>query len=268
MKGSVVVSLVFVGIISLFFTFTPNVLGQSENVEVLSYSWYINDYGYFIVVGEVQNVGSTILDHIDLVGIVYTTDGEAQAESYKRVYSAQTLPQQKAPFRMFFFPENSYTGDFSWLSIGVDRVEFFVVSANETDNYQYQDLEIIDSTSNIDSNGLYSVTGSIRNTGNQAAGRVWVVATFYNVSGHVIAAGYTDYLTPNSILPDQTTSFTVTPLDSTTQLATQITNYSLLIQTEAPIIPEFTSFLILSLFMVATLLTIIVYRRRLKKTSE
>jgi len=268
MKKSVVVSLVFVGIISLFFTFTPNVLSQSENVEVLSYRWYINDYGYFIVVGEVQNVGSNILDYINLVGIVYTTDGEAQAMSYKRVYSAQLLPQQKAPFRMYFSPENSYTGDFSWLSIGVDHVEFGVAAANETDSYQYQDLEIIDSTSHIDSDGLYTVTGSIRNTGNQAAGRVWVVATFYNVSGQVIAAGYTDYLTPNSILPDQTTSFTVTPLDSTPQLATQITNYALLIQTEAPIIPEFKSFLILSLFMVATLLAVIVYRRRLKKASE
>jgi hypothetical protein len=267
MKRSVVVSLVFVSIISLFSTFTPNVLSQSENVEVLSYSWYINDYGYFIVVGEVQNLGSNILDYVDLVGVVYTTDGEAQAESYKRVYSAQLLPQQKAPFRMYFSPENSYTGDFSWLSIGVDHV-VFGVAAPETDNYQYQDLEIIDSTSYIDSDGLYTVTGSIRNTGNQAAGRVWVVATFYNVSGHVIAAGYTDYLTPNSILPDQTTSFTLTPLGSTPQLATQITNYALLIQTEAPIIPEFKSFLILSLFMVATLLAVIFYRRRLKKASE
>jgi hypothetical protein len=268
MKKNVVISLVFVSIIFLFFTFTPNVLSQSENAEVLSYSWYGSQFGYFIVVGEVQNVGPNIIDYIYLGGIIYTTDEQAQAVSYTKVFSSQILPQQKAPFRMYFFPENSYTGDFSWLSIGIDHVEFGVVGANETDTYQYQNLEIANSMSYIDSYGLYTVTGSIRNTGNQATGRVWVVATFYNVSGNVIAVGYTNYLTPNSILPDQTTSFTVTPLDSTPQLANQITNYALIIQTESPIIPEFQSFIILPLFMVATLLTAIVYRRLLKKASE
>ena len=267
MKKSVIISLVFVSIISLFFTFTPNVLSQSEKVEVLSYNWYGSQFG-FIVVGEVQNVGPNIIDYIYLGGIIYTTDGQAQAVSYTKVFSSQILQQQKAPFRMSFFPENSYTGDFSWLSIGIDHVEFGVVDANETDNYQYQNLEIANSMSYIDSYGLYTVTGSIRNTGNQAAGRVWVVATFYNVSGNVIGAGYTNYLTPDSILPDQTTSFTVTKIDYPPQLATQITNYALLIQTEAPIIPEFNSFLILSIFMIATLLAVIFYRRRLKKASE
>ncbi len=266
MKKSVVVSLVFVGIISLFFTFIPNVLSQPEHVEVLSYSWYISEGGYLVVVGEVQNVGPNIIDYIYLEGAFYTKDGEVQAFSSTLAYSDHIHPQQKAPFYMYFPPESSYTGDYSWVSIGLDRVEFLTSYGNQTDYYQYPDLEIIGDTAHI-SGGLYTVTGSVRNTGDEAAGRLWVVATFYNASGHVISVGYSDYLTPNSLLPDQTTSFTVTPLGSTAQISTQITDYALLIQTEAPIIPEFPSFLILPLFMVTTLLAVIVYRRRLLKRA-
>ena len=272
MKKSVASILVLVSMISLFFTFIPNVLSQPENVEVLSYSWYpvaVPDNEFIFVVGEVQNVGPNIIDQIYLGAIIHTKDGAEQAVSYTKVYPNQILPQQKAPFEMYFYRQNSYTGDFSWYPIGIDYIDFGVVQANQTENYQYPDLEIISNTHYIDSIGTYTVTGSIRNNGDQAAGRLWVVATFYNASGHVIAASFSSYLTPESLPPGlQTTSFTVTPLDYTNQLATQITDYSLLIQTEAPIIPEFPSWIILPLFMVATLVAVIVYRRLLKRASK
>jgi hypothetical protein len=268
MKKSVVCYLVLVGVISLFFTFMPNVFSQPESVQVLTYSWYVSPYGDWIgVVGEVQNMGPNIIDYVTLRGVIYTTDELDRAEGYTRVFSEQLLPQQKAPFYIYFFPEDSYTGDFSWFSIGIDHVEFQVLHANQTDSYQYPDLQIISNTPQIDSNG-FTVTGSIQNTGNQAAGRLVVVATFYNASGHVIAAGSTNYLTPDSLPPGQTTSFTVAPFDSTSELATRIKNYALLIQTEAPIIPEFSSFLILPLLIVATLVAVIVYRRRLLRKAD
>ena len=95
----------FVGLVSLFFTSIPNVLGQTEDVQVLSYSWYISSKGNFIVVGEVQNVGSNILEFIDLGGIVYTKDGEAQATAYTTAYSAHIHPQEKVPFIFYFLPK-------------------------------------------------------------------------------------------------------------------------------------------------------------------
>jgi hypothetical protein len=254
----------FVGMISLFFTFIPNVLSQSENVEVLSYSWYISSYGTFIVVGEVQNLGSTNLEYIYLSGIVYSTDGENVTWSYSKVFSTEIISQQKVPFIMYFYPENSLTGDISWISIGIDHVEFGVVDANETDNYQYPDLEIVNDSPYIDSNGLFTITGSVRNTGNQAAGRLWVVATFYNATGSVIATGFSNYLTPDSLQAGQTTSFTLTTVDSIPELASEIADCALLIQTEALIIPEFTSWIILPLFVIATL-AVIIYGQKLKK---
>ena len=95
MKKSVVVFLVFVSILSLFFTSIPNVLSQPENVQVLSYSWYpvvVQGTEFIFVVGEVQNVGPNIIDTILLRGEIYTKDGEPQALKYERVYSRHILP--------------------------------------------------------------------------------------------------------------------------------------------------------------------------------
>ncbi len=54
LKRTVVISLMFVVMISLFVNLVPSVISQSENVEVLDYSWYISSINSFIVVGEVQ----------------------------------------------------------------------------------------------------------------------------------------------------------------------------------------------------------------------
>jgi hypothetical protein len=270
MKKGVIVFFVFVSIISLFVTSIPNVQSQPENVEVLSYSWYpaiVQGVEFILVVGEVQNVGPNIIDKIYLGGEIYTKDGEAQALSYVKVYSDLILPQQKAPFEMYFYTTNSYTSDFSWYPIGIDYIDFGVVEANTTENYQYPDLEIINSAGHEDQN-VYTVAGNIRNNGDQWAGRIWVIATFYNASGHAIAAGISDYTDPDTLAAGlQVASFSVSPLDYTNTLATQITDYSLLIQTEAPIIPEFPPFLILPLFMIATLAAVIIYRRKLLKRA-
>jgi len=266
MKKIIVSMIVLASLISLFSTFTPNVFSQPENVEVVSYSWYDMDNSpRFVIVGEVQNVGPNIIEFIGLRGVVYTKDGQFQAVTYRAAYSEQIHPQQKAPFQMYVYAETSEAGNLDWISIGVDRVDFLVLEANATDDYQYPDLEIISETHYTSSSGLYTITGNLRNTGDQAAGKLWVVATFYNASGNVIAAGFSDYLDPGSLPPGQTTSFTVTPFDAPTDLSSQITDYALVIQTQGPIIPEFPSFLILPLFMAATLVAVTVYRRRLKR---
>ena len=256
MKKSVVISLIFVSIIFLSFTFTPNVFGQSEKVEVLSYSWYISSLGTFIVVGEVQNVGPTNLQYIYLQGVVISTDEEILTYSYSAGFSQEILPQQKVPFIMYFTPENSPTGDLSWISKGVDHVAFNVITADETDNYQYPDLEIINDSHYINSDGLFTITGSVQNTGDQDSGRLWVVATFYNSTGSVIAAGFSSYLDPDSLPFGQTASFTLTTVDFIPELTSEIKDYALLIQTEGPIIPEFPSWIILPLFLIVTLIAV------------
>jgi hypothetical protein len=227
-------------LLSLSLALVPQVSSQPENINVLSYSWYIDANGYLTVVGEVQNVGPNTIESVVLSGTVYTTDGAAQAYSYPTsVYMQYLIPQQKAPFYIEFPPETSITGDFSWLSLGLDRVDFTVNLANATSNYQYPDLTVASSSGGVDEEGVFWVSGTVKNTGTQTANNIYVIGTFYNASGTVVAVGYTDTLTPNALAPSSTTSFKIGAFDlnqTETPSNLKISSYSLLIYVEGPIL--------------------------------
>lgn len=235
---SIIVLLAALSITALCTSLVPNVMGSPSDIKILSYSWYISpstsyNAGDLIVVGEVQNTGPNVLDYVTLGGIAYTTDGQAQGYAYSVAYVDHILPQQKAAFYMDFSSQTSLSGNLSWVFQGIDHIEFSVTRANETDSQQYQDLAVVANTSYVDTSGIYTVVGYIQNTGAQLTGKVWVVATFYNASGTAIAAGYCNYLA-DSLSPNGTIQFAVSPLDSTAQLATQISSYALLIQNQEP----------------------------------
>jgi hypothetical protein len=221
-------------------TAVPKVSSQPENIKILSYGWYVDSIPYVDVVGEVQNVGPNTIDTVVLSGVIYTPDGEAVAYSYPTtVFVKYLVPQQKAPFYMEFPPEVSVTGDLSWLSLGVDHVDFTVNAAAVTSNYQYPDLTVTSSSGGTDSEGVYWVTGTVQNTGTQTATNVYVIGTFYNATGTVIAMGYTDALTPASLSPSSTTSFKVGAFDLNQTIVPsnlKIDHYSLLIQVEKPVL--------------------------------
>jgi hypothetical protein len=230
---------VFLTLASLGLTLVPQVSSQPEKIKVLSYGWYVDSIGYLDVVGEVQNVGPNTIDSVVLSGVIYTLDGEAVSYSYPTlVYVKYLVPQQKAPFYMEFPPEVSVTGDLSWLSLGID-VDFTINSAEATSSYQYPDLTVTSSSGGADSEGVYWVSGTVQNTGTQTATNIYVVGTFYNATGTVIAMGYTDTLTPASLSPSGTASFKVGAFDLNQSIVPsplKIDHYSLLIQVEGPIL--------------------------------
>jgi len=244
MKKSIVSAIMVLTLLFLVFPLFPNVSSQPENIKVLSYSWYVYSNEYFTVVtvvGEVQNIGTTTVTLPLLDGKIYTSDGVVQAYSIPtRAYTKYLVPQQKAPFYMDFPPDASTTGDLSWLSLGVDRVEFEVLEANATSNYQYPDITIKESSASV-VDGVYWANGVIQNTGSQTAKNIRVVGTFYNASGSAVAMGYTgdDPLTPTSLAPSQTLSFKVGAWDlNQTEVSSnqKISSFSFLVLVEEPIL--------------------------------
>jgi hypothetical protein len=235
LRKSILYTCILLALLPLGFGVVHQASSQSENLKVLNYSWYINSIGGFNVVGEVQNVGSNTLNPVVLYCTVYTPDGMAQLQSIPCVvYVNYMLPQQKAPFLMEFPLK-----DLSWLSQGVDNVEFGVVQANATDKYQYPDLAITSSAGSTDAEGIYWVSGTVQNTGTKTATNVRVIATFYNASNVVVAAGYTDPLTPILLNPSSSASFKVGGFDQNQTEATpdrRISGYTLMVQTQEPLL--------------------------------
>jgi hypothetical protein len=215
----------------------PKAEADPQDVKILSYSWYVypdaTGYGDFIVVGEVQNQGTSILDHVAIQGIAYNSTSPV-ASSGCTAFVEDILPQQKAPFYMDFTYLNSYSDNMIW-DTKVDHVDLRVVYANTTTAQMYQGLVITGNTSfpDLSQNGRITVNGTIKNIGNQSSGKLWVVTTFYNSTGTAIAVNYTNYLVQTSLPPNGTVSFQASPMDYN-QLTSQITSYSLLIQNKEP----------------------------------
>jgi hypothetical protein len=232
MKKNATLILVALSITVLSLTLIPHVFSQTENVEVLSYSYYMNPYNseYLIVVGEAQNNGPNVIDYITVAGTFYAPDGTVFMYNFANSFITKILPQQKTPFYIAFTSYN-IVSDTNWTSQDVTNFTVTVSYASPTETRQYQDLTITDDSAGTDSDGYYCVTGTVKNTGSQVSNRTWVVATFYNSTGSVVAIGYTAYLTPTSIPAGGTTSFTIYPTDYEAVVG-GIASYSLIVQSE------------------------------------
>jgi flagellar basal body-associated protein FliL len=242
MRKSIIYLFVALTLVSLGLALVPSAFSQTQNIKIVSYSYYIDNLGFLDVVGEVQNVGSNTVASVILTGTVYSTDGTDQADSYTQAWVKDLTPQQKAPFYMdFYAPNNSPDG--TWLSVVVSNVALTVSQAEATASYQYPDLKVTSSSKSIGSSttdkGVCWVTGTVQNTGSQTAQNITVFGTFYNSTGSVVAVGYSDTLTPANLASSGTASFKLGAFDLNQTLMPsneKISSYSLLIQALGPIL--------------------------------
>jgi hypothetical protein len=247
MNKTVTILLVILTICSLSLTMVPGALSQDQigNVKILNYSYYFDSLGLIVVVGEVQNQGTNTLTSVILTGSIVSRDGIYQSNSYTiiGIPPAEVTylnSQQKAPFYMEIYPpENSPDG--TWYSIDIASVNLQVAQANTTANYQYPDLTITSKQSSIgsttDDKGVFWVNGNIQNIGSQTASRITVFGTFYNSTGATVAVGYSN--TVASLSPSGSASFKLGAFDlnqTGISASKKITDYSLLINVQAPIL--------------------------------
>jgi len=244
MRKTTVYFFVVLTLLSLGLTLVPSVHSQTQNIKILSYSYYVDNTGILDVVGEVQNVGPNTVNPVYLTGSIYASGGVDIGNSFCQVWVLYLAPQQKAPFYMEFQPPSS-TG--VWQTQDISNFALTVSNANATSSYQYPDLKVTSSSGSIGNtggyNGAYEVNGVIQNSGSQTATNVTVAATFYNSTGTVVAVGNTydltgTFLTP-TLAPSATISFQVAAFDLNQTLvpsSEKITKYSLLVQATGPIL--------------------------------
>jgi hypothetical protein len=215
---------------------TQSVKADTSEARVVSHSWYVapsttviaSTAGDLIVVGEVENVGSNTIGNVTVKGTALSSTGQELATTTTQAFVYYLLPDQKAPFYLDFTASTNTTQDLSWIP-DVSTVTVTVTSVTDTTGTQYSGLKIPavgGSFPYIPGNGSYYVIGTIVNNGTQTAQYPWVVATFYNSSGTVIALNFTHELT-TSLAPGGDLRFFASPADDTSQLTSEITNYTL-----------------------------------------
>jgi hypothetical protein len=234
MKNHKVFVVMLIALMGLGLVLIPKAFSQvNPNVKVLSYSYYVNTKGDFIVVGEVQNDGNSILESVTVNATAYDSSGDGIAGSNAPAYVSDFLPQQKAPFYIDL-GQSSVAGD-DWGST-VTSVDFTVYNTISTKDVQYGvayngNNETLIPTVNFNGtvDGPYDVIGFVSNIGNQTADAITVVGTYYNSAGTVVAVGYVPLT--GSLPPYNATTFTLSEFDASASLVAQIANYSLLVQT-------------------------------------
>ena len=216
----------------------PKAKADMSDVKILSYSTYVSPAdsytsyaGDLIVVGEIQNQGTEVFNLPQITAVAYTADGTALASTGNSAYVKDLLPGQKAPFYIDFTvdstdPNGNYSGTLGWIAV-FDHVQLSLW-AEATNDTMYRGVTVQAKTS-YTVNGVYSVTGYLQNTGSNLTGNVWAVTTFYNSTGGVVAANYTQFLT-HSMAPNASLPFTATPMDNTAALSGEIASYSVIVQ--------------------------------------
>ncbi len=207
----------------------------SSNANVLSYRWYIAPYGGhavnegdLVVVGEIENNGTTNIAYMYLKGYAYINETQAAETSPIQIYGNNLEPGQKAPFYLEFLPGSSITGDNTYAP-NVTSVVVVPTYVKTSDDEMYQDFTV--TSDNSTSSGIYSVIGSVKNTGTQTASDVRVITTFYNSSGTVVSLNYTEVLS-SSLKSGSSLSFAAVPVDG---YSGEITSYAILVQSTANI---------------------------------
>lgn len=170
-----------------------------ETLKILpTYSGYINDQGYYYVVGEVQNIGTTPVGNIQVNATFYDANGATLALGCGNAKLDVLLPGRRAPFAITLYSGNlsRQVHNYSLLIAGFSIVEGKPL-----------DLEILSNSSSFESS-TFRVNGIIKNIGDKETTFTRVVVTFYNESGKVVDA-LLNYTKPSTISPGETASFEV-----------------------------------------------------------
>lgn len=233
MKKLYVCLIVFLVAISLSLTLVPNGTSQVSTVKIVSYSYYIDSLGYLVVVGEIQNIGPNIIDHVLVTGTLTTTD-DVQVNSGVNAWGFQLTPNQKAPFYLEFHSQSNTEGTFYGLTISDISLE--ISEAPATAEYQYPDLAITSQHPTQTTVGEYFVDCQIKNTGSHLASGTIMSVAFYNSTGQVVAVGYSNQtdIAPGDTVFLRAGAFDLNQTDAPSEK--KIANYNVLLQVSGPLL--------------------------------
>ena len=239
MKKIIAIVVLAVLILATFaFSPLPNAKADVSEAKVLSYSYYTapsnanlaqNPGRDILVFGEVENVGSNIIQNVTLGGTALDSSGNTIASTEGLAYSYEMAPGQKAPFLIDFTPSSSTNQNSNWMS-SLAKFTVTVLAVTDAPTSAYPDLHVPSAPFALNESGVYTVVGTIVNNGTQTMDYVWVVTTFYNSAGTVVGLNYTYVVTPAAVLVSKGAArWIATPVDNTVQLSNEIASYSYVI---------------------------------------
>jgi len=176
----------------------PGVAGgrAAADIDVLSWTWYRGDLGWYEVVGEAKNVGDGCAGFLKFVATWYSEDGEVVGTDYSYSILDEVRPGEKTPFYIVLAEDNVIATKV--------RLQW---EWNECYEPPPRDVRLLSIHARYDGDlECLSVFGEVRNEGNHTADFVKVILTLYDSEGEVVAVDFT-YTTLDELRPGQTSPF-------------------------------------------------------------
>jgi hypothetical protein len=148
-----------------------------EALKIYSYSSYVDSYGYFRIVGEVENIGENSTEKNRVTATFYDENGISGLTCSGNCYLDIIKSGGMSPFEIVI-PTPPELKSYSL------TVEWQVADRESNCEMVARDIE-----AKTDEDGYYIVTGKVTNTGERYLDTVMVVGTFYDSKGTVVAVG-------------------------------------------------------------------------------
>jgi len=252
----------FFSIILLFLATLMTLISPASNanatnmVIIISHTGYIDSQGYYIVVGELQNMGNETLTFVKVEATYYDSQNNIITTRFDLTMLNKILPGRKSPFLIALL-DTAQSAQVHHYNL---TVSFSTTSPIPIG------LEITSHSSQIDMEGYMHITGEIKNTQTKTAHNVKVIVTCYDEQGKVVAATQTEldpeenYLNPNETKPfELIIGYERAPLVYTYELAAESTEYA--------VVPEMPP-IIIPLVLIILTITIIPWKLKIKSRKS
>ena len=169
-------------------TATPTITPETtKEPEILSSKSYIDNLGYFNVVGEVKNTLSTNINYVKITATFYDAQEKVIGTAFTYTELDILKPNQKSAFELSSYPD--------MIEPASRKLK---VSYKETGNEPFAGLTILSHSAKIGKLGYHEIVGEVQNEGTRKSSFVKVVCTYYDANGEVIGTSFT-YTDPGEI---------------------------------------------------------------------
>ncbi|MEM2902770.1 MAG: FxLYD domain-containing protein [Candidatus Bathyarchaeia archaeon] len=171
----------------------------AEEVEVVSHSSYLDPFGNFHIVGEVENKGAFSLSSFKVTATFFDASGVTLDQDFAYLMLDILPPGYKAPFHIMYTKPQKAA-----------KIASYALTLNYTQTSKLPPvkLQFESQESFVDEAGWMRIRGLVKNMGEETR-FVKIIATCYNESGAVVNVDYS-YTDPRDLSPGQTASFEIT----------------------------------------------------------
>jgi len=258
-------STIFALMLTTFAAFVQPVKA-AEQISIVNHQGFLDSAGYYNVYGEVKNSGDTAAKNV-YVKITFSSGSEVDEDEHETLIHV-ILPGRKSPFM-------GTAGSIQGSLVTSYTVELMDLTMSSEDLPKV--LQIMSSKSEVNIINNMMINGTVKNTGTETATYTRVYATVYDGpsgTGNVVAVTSCT-AQPYNLDPGQTGNFemgffiTQGKTYASYVLAAESDQYAATTEyVAATTIPEFSSFIVVSLLIVTMLIVAVAAKRKQLQTAH